>query len=135
LPALFLVSQKATSIAFVFCSPNYFSPFFAQKSHVKPPNHLTLASSTTSAWHFSYIQPAIIEIGIKEALATAGVLSFKQRENKQRRKEREERRAQPLCLEEFGRKPFEMKILQAPVIRKPLDRLGLRAGSREGGTA
>jgi hypothetical protein len=31
----------------------YFSPFSAQKSHVKPQNHLTLSNKRKSSWHFS----------------------------------------------------------------------------------
>src|SRR5207249_9176296 len=31
----------------------FYLPFSAQKSHVKPPNHLTSYSTTTSAWHVS----------------------------------------------------------------------------------
>src|SRR5216683_4594107 len=36
---------------------NLFFAFSAQKTHVKPPNHLTHDYTTTSAWHFSYPQP------------------------------------------------------------------------------
>ena len=36
--------------------------FSAQKSHVKPRNHLTLYHPTISVWHVSYIQTAILDI-------------------------------------------------------------------------
>ena len=45
--------------------PNLFFAFSAQKTHVKPQNHLSHSQSTTSAWHFSYTQPAILKIGVK----------------------------------------------------------------------
>jgi hypothetical protein len=38
---------------------------FAQKSHVKPQNHVTHSLPTTSEWHFSYAQPAILDIDRK----------------------------------------------------------------------
>jgi hypothetical protein len=40
----------------------FLSPFSAQKSHVKPPNHLTRFHPATSAWHFSYVQTDILNI-------------------------------------------------------------------------
>jgi hypothetical protein len=40
----------------------FFLLFSAQKLHVKPPNHLTRSKPTTSAWHVSYLQPAILDI-------------------------------------------------------------------------
>jgi hypothetical protein len=39
----------------------------AQKSHVKLPNHLTHYQPTTSAWHVSYLQSAILDIEIKKS--------------------------------------------------------------------
>jgi hypothetical protein len=39
-----------------------FFTFSAQKSQVKPQNYLTYSPATTSAWHFSYAQPAILDI-------------------------------------------------------------------------
>jgi len=54
-------------IAFVFCCCIYFLPFSAQKSHVKPQNHLTPSPPATSAWHVSYTQPAILDIDQKQA--------------------------------------------------------------------
>jgi hypothetical protein len=44
---------------------NYFSAFSAQKSHVKPPNHLNLSKHKTSAWHVSFVQSAILDIDRK----------------------------------------------------------------------
>ena len=48
----------------------YEQPYFsfaisAQKSHVKPRNHLTPCTSVISALKFSYIQTAILDIEIK----------------------------------------------------------------------
>jgi hypothetical protein len=40
----------------------FFPPFSAQKSHVKPPNHLTHYPAITSAWHVSSAQSAILDI-------------------------------------------------------------------------
>jgi hypothetical protein len=51
---------KRVIIAFIFLLP-----FSAQNSHVKPLNHLTHYHPTTSAWHFSYAQPAILDIETK----------------------------------------------------------------------
>jgi len=41
---------------------NFLSAFSAQKSHVKPQNHLTHYPATTSAWHVSFTQPDIMDI-------------------------------------------------------------------------
>jgi hypothetical protein len=54
-------------LCFCSCSCSYFPSFSAQKSHVKPLNHLTHCHSTTSAWHVSYAQPAILDIDRKQA--------------------------------------------------------------------
>jgi large-conductance mechanosensitive channel len=47
----------AIAVAVVFLLP-----YSAQKSHVKSKKHLTHCHTTTSAWHFSYPQPAILDI-------------------------------------------------------------------------
>jgi hypothetical protein len=52
-------------VAFTLAGNNL-SAFSAQKSHVKPPNRLTLYSSTTSAWHVSSAPPAIMNIDRKK---------------------------------------------------------------------
>ena len=53
----------------VFLHPSrpakYFSSNYAQKSHVKPPNHLSPWNQTTSAWHVYPLQPATIKSGSK----------------------------------------------------------------------
>jgi hypothetical protein len=59
-------SQTSDSIVFD-PAQIFFLAFSAQKSHVKPQNHLSPHSPTTSAWHFSYAQPDIIETGIKKS--------------------------------------------------------------------
>ena len=43
-------------------SCNLVPSFSAQKSHVKPQNYPTHLESSTSAWHFSYAQTAILDI-------------------------------------------------------------------------
>src|SRR6266702_4630412 len=48
--------------AFVFALAFYFSLFYAQKTHVKPPLQLTLYFTITSTWHVSYLQSAILDI-------------------------------------------------------------------------
>jgi hypothetical protein len=42
-----------------------FLSFSAQKSHVKSQNHLNLYVTTTSEWHFSSVEIAILDIEIK----------------------------------------------------------------------
>jgi hypothetical protein len=55
-------NREAThSIAFAIAIV-FLSPFSAQKSHVKPRNHLTPYHPTTSEWHFSYVPNAILDI-------------------------------------------------------------------------
>jgi hypothetical protein len=56
--------EATHSIALVF-AVIFYSSFSAQKSHVKSQNHLTHYQPTTSAWHVSYPQPAILYIEIK----------------------------------------------------------------------
>jgi hypothetical protein len=46
----------AVAFAFVFLSA-----FSAQKTHVKPQNHLNLTNKTRSSWHVSYSQSAILK--------------------------------------------------------------------------
>jgi hypothetical protein len=46
---------------------NFLLPFSAQKSHVKPQNHITLDKSTTCIWHFSSPQSSIIKLEIKKS--------------------------------------------------------------------
>jgi hypothetical protein len=53
--------EATHSIALLSCNI-FFCMFSAQKSHVKPLNHLIPYGSITSAWHFSYTQPAILDI-------------------------------------------------------------------------
>jgi hypothetical protein len=44
---------EATDFIAVAFVVDFLLPFSAQKSHVKPENHLTLYQSTRSKWHFS----------------------------------------------------------------------------------
>jgi hypothetical protein len=44
----------------------FFWLFSAQKSHVKPTDHLTLYQSATSVWRIPPAQSGIIEIEVKE---------------------------------------------------------------------
>jgi hypothetical protein len=44
-------------------------PFSAQKTHVKPPNHITQYQTTTSEWHFSLTQFDVLNIEIKTSKA------------------------------------------------------------------
>jgi hypothetical protein len=53
--------ETTDSIA-VVVALNFLFSFSAQKSHVKPQNHLNPYHPTTSTWHFSYTQPAILDI-------------------------------------------------------------------------
>jgi probable HAF family extracellular repeat protein len=46
-------NEATDSIVFAVAS-NFLSAFSAQKSRVKPPNHLTHYTATTSAWHVSF---------------------------------------------------------------------------------
>jgi hypothetical protein len=46
-------SPKATHSIVLTIATKYFSSFSAQKSHVKPRNHLTRFLSSTSTWHVS----------------------------------------------------------------------------------
>jgi len=39
----------------------YFFAFLAQKSHVKPRNHLNQTNKTRWSWHVSYVQSAILK--------------------------------------------------------------------------
>jgi hypothetical protein len=57
----------AVAVAVIFLLPSS-----AQKSHVKPPNHLTHYPTTTSTWHFSSPQTAILDIEIKNKQAPWG---------------------------------------------------------------
>jgi hypothetical protein len=54
-------SEATDSIAFAFAVV-FLSSFSAQKSHVKPQNHLTNTNKTTSTWRISSLQPAILDI-------------------------------------------------------------------------
>jgi hypothetical protein len=58
--------EAADLIAFAVVFKLFFA-FLTQKSHVKSQNHLTNSTPTTSIWHFSYTQPAIIKLEIKKA--------------------------------------------------------------------
>jgi hypothetical protein len=51
----------------------FFSAFFAQKSHVKPPNHLNLTNKTRSNLKISYLQTAIMNIEIKKEASPPGI--------------------------------------------------------------
>jgi len=48
--------------SYIFAVAFYFCVFSAQKTHVKPPNHLIHYHPTTSTWHFSYTQTGILDI-------------------------------------------------------------------------
>jgi hypothetical protein len=51
----------------------FFFAISAQKSHVKPGNHLKPYDSTTSAWHVSSSLPAIMDIEIRKEKSPEGV--------------------------------------------------------------
>jgi hypothetical protein len=53
--------EASDLIAFAFAI-NFLLPFSAQKSHVKHQNPLTPYNPSTPAWHFGYLQPAILDI-------------------------------------------------------------------------
>jgi hypothetical protein len=61
--------------------PFFLLPFFAQKTHVKPLIDLTQYKTTTSEWHFSYPQPAIlnIEIETSQPRPSTGANSFRKK--------------------------------------------------------
>jgi hypothetical protein len=66
-PAMINLPFQGTVIADEGLLSFYFSPFFAQKTHVKPPNHLTRYQSTTSAWRISSTPTVILDIDQKKA--------------------------------------------------------------------
>jgi len=53
----------------------FISRFSAQKSHVKPQNHLTLSNQATYSWRISYAEPDIIKVGIKQKPRPAGAFA------------------------------------------------------------
>ena len=59
-------ARLSTWASRIFCL-SFFLAFSAQKSLVKPRNDLTGPNSTISTWHFSFTQPAILDIDRKEA--------------------------------------------------------------------
>ena len=59
--------SEATHFIVFTIAAIYFSPFSAQKTHVKPPNHLTHSNQIRSSWHFSYVQSAILNIDRKQS--------------------------------------------------------------------
>ena len=59
--------SEATHFIVFTIAAIYFSPFSAQKTHVKPPNHLTHSNQRRSSWHFSYVQSAILNIDRKQS--------------------------------------------------------------------
>jgi hypothetical protein len=76
-----VILSAAKNSHFAFALPgnpieNIFSSFSAQKSHVKPLNHLTPYSAITSAWHVSSTPTAIIEREGKKAESPAKSLGF-----------------------------------------------------------
>jgi hypothetical protein len=60
-PEQSLKGEATDFIAFAFARI-FLLPFSAQKSRVKFQNHLNHYRPTTSAWHFSFIQSAILDI-------------------------------------------------------------------------
>jgi hypothetical protein len=67
-PTLFSPTKKAGPRFTRPAEPPHFLPlhlifaFSAQKTHVKPQNHLTHYQPTTSAWRISYTPTAILDI-------------------------------------------------------------------------
>jgi hypothetical protein len=61
---------EATDSIAVFPCLIFYLPFSAQKSHVKPSNHLNETNKTRSSWHFSYTQPAILKTVEKKGKKT-----------------------------------------------------------------
>jgi hypothetical protein len=51
----------AKDICFRLLPLHFLSTFLAQKSHVKPQNHLNPTNKRKSSWHFSSTQPAILK--------------------------------------------------------------------------
>ena len=59
--------SEATHFIVFTIAAIYFYPFSAQKTHVKPPNHLTRSNQRRSSCHFSYVQSAILNIDRKQS--------------------------------------------------------------------
>jgi hypothetical protein len=55
-------SRQPLELSDVLTLAIFLSAFSAQKTHVKPQNHLTHYSPITYAWHFSYIPDSIMNI-------------------------------------------------------------------------
>ncbi len=68
--------EKVTHSIAVAVAVIFLLSFSAQKSHVKPSNHLTHYQPTTSVWHFSYSQPAILDIEIKTSKPRGDTYSY-----------------------------------------------------------
>jgi hypothetical protein len=49
------------------CLLHFFSAFSAQKSHVKPPNHLTPSIQRKSSWRISSNPTVILKIEIRKS--------------------------------------------------------------------
>jgi hypothetical protein len=63
--AAYLWSEATDNTAVIF-APIFLFSFSAHKSHVKPQNRLTHGAPTTSVWHVSYLETAILNIEIKK---------------------------------------------------------------------
>jgi hypothetical protein len=66
-----ITESIAFALALTFCLP-----FSAQKIACQAPDHLSHYQTTTSEWHFSYAQTAILDIEIK-----TGELQFTSKAN------------------------------------------------------
>jgi hypothetical protein len=64
--------EATDSIALVHAGI-FLLPFSAQKSHVKPQNHLTPSNKRKSSLKFSYPQTAILKIVEKNKASPAGI--------------------------------------------------------------
>jgi hypothetical protein len=65
-------TEATESIAFISAAI-FLLPFSAQKSHVKPQNHLNPTNKTRSSWHVSYVSSAILKTVEKKQASPAGI--------------------------------------------------------------
>jgi hypothetical protein len=55
------MSSPYAPIPFHLLRLHFSFPVLAQKSHVKPRNHVKPTNESQSRWHFSFTQPAILK--------------------------------------------------------------------------
>jgi hypothetical protein len=91
---------------FVFIRLQLFYSKTAQKTHVKPRNNLTHSQPTTSIWHFSYAQLAILDTQIEKEAKPC--------------REIDPSGANSFVCKNLGDKSFVMTFLQTSTLRKLL---------------